>query len=297
MITIWRSGLRLAWWLMLIMVTAGCTAVPELPDTMFRSPVVAPEGRVYRYFFPFWCQQGSTKRGLGLTYGHCEDVQAARVAWYYTWGPRPPSCPGAEAVSMIWGLEPQYWAVPAGASVILGFNEPDWQANIEACAAVEPWQRIEHRWPDARLISPAPSDQDPRWLERWYNCFTARVGRPPRLDGIAWHCYRPTAAECISLGQYYIGLARAWGVDEVWLTEFGFLPCQHWHGAGDLDNALRQAEILVDWLEAEPMVSRYAWFAARIAEDEWWSFPPGCSTALFSLQGTPTAFGAWYKER
>jgi hypothetical protein len=109
---------------------------------------------------------------------------------------------------------------------------------------------------------------------------------------LAVHCYQNSAEACEGLVRWYENKARAWGVPEVWVTEFSFFSCNGW----GLDYALAEAGKFRAWLDAEPMVRRFAWFQARYKGNEPWSFGPECNTSLVNwTTGDLTVFGEAYR--
>lgn len=245
-------------------------------------------------------QRASTKKGVGLTYGHCGDVQRVGASWFYTWSPWPRDCEGVESVPMIWGSN-DIGKTPRGTSAwLLGFNEPDRsnQANLTPGAAAELWREIETLYGlrsndkqlARKLVSPAVSHTDVDWLRRFVAAYVDLYGEMPQLDALAVHCYANDVDKCIATVSEVIELAESWGVlGGVWLTEFST-----WPKAGEeVGIALDRARKLIEVLDGEPGVVRYAWFAARIRGDEWWVGP---STALVEFDGLGlTMYGEMYK--
>lgn len=288
--------------LVVILLTAGCTPLPDPMDgqqQLFASPL-GPAKTLVRHWFPLILKQPHAKKGLGLTYGRCGDVSTVNASWYYTWGPQPISCPGSQGVPMIRTNKATWDNVPPSSTWLMVLNEPDAvkQDNLTPSEAAYLWRAVELRFPRQRLVAPGVAWSGTGWLPQWRAEYVKAFNRSPRIDAIAFHCYLPTAAGCMAEVKYFDSLARAWNVSELWVTEYGFLPCRTLgFGAGDLSSALREAEIFTAWMDAQPRITRYAWFAARIRETESWSFPMGCSTALFDMLGTPTQFGEWYSGR
>jgi len=215
-------------------------------------------------------------------------------SWYHNWGPAPENIRGIAVVPMVWGRD-----VPTqlggNSTTVLGPNEPDMkgQSNLTPEEGAQVWRTMEQTYPDKRLISPVPSHEDPEWLVRFRDAYKKAYGRWPRLDGLAMHCYIPERGGCIALGQKFVRWAREWGVPEVWVTEFAFLP--KW--APDAEG---QAREWVAWLEAEPMIKRYAPFTSYIPGGTW-SWPhtePEANPSLFvGTESTElTEMGRWYQR-
>lgn len=268
----------------------------------------------YLYYFPFMPYQPITtstptptparKIGIGSPYNTCTTIEKLNVTWWYGWNDYPPDCAHTQDFAMIWGIQTLQELSPY-VTHLLGGNECD---LAEQCNTTPPvyapfWHAIEVAYSQVKLISPAPSPWGRVWLERLRNVYIATYGVAPRFDGgLAAHCYFATAAQCITELQEYIKLAKLWNAPGVWLTEFAFLPCEKTTtgllGAGNQTNALAEARKLQAWLEAEPMILGYAWFADTIRDTEWWAFKPAaCNTSLIDNQGLFTPFGLWYTER
>lgn len=267
------------WWL--LVVVAGC--YPGLPQVPEPRTVAA-----HQMYVPYVV---AVPNKLGLAGGNGAQADALGARWVYQWVPQC-EAGDVECVPMIWGRNDMTATVSSG-SWLMGFNEPDMakQANLTPAEAAVLWREIEDRWAGKRLLAPAPSHLHPEWIEGFYAAYVTAYGRAPRLDGLAFHCYRPTAAECIEIGTRFVGLAQAWGVEEVWCTEFAFVPA---YSGGDADD---EAAEFVTWLEQQPMITRYAPFVAHITCD--WSWPdcrPSANPSLFAADGSLTEIGNWYAK-
>jgi hypothetical protein len=250
------------------------------------------------------------QKGIGLTYGFCEDAQAVGATWQYGWGPKSKNCAGLENVPMIWG-KADAKALLAGSiklqgnsDYILGFNEPDLrsQAYLSPQEAADLWYQLEKQYPDKRLVSPAMSRYDffdvsgeaERWLPQFRDLYHRTYGGYPRFDALAVHCYASPAkawTSCQELIRWYEQKAVEWGVSGgIWVTEYGFPADQcrsqtgcEWSAAVDALNRF------TDWLKTRPQVRRYAWFAARIQGSEtWWNLPNWTTRLVDCPDGSAT---------
>lgn len=195
-----------------------------------------------------------------------------KVAWWYNWAVQPEAAVrdayrglNVEFVPMIWdeahfGGAPN---IPAGVKTLLGFNEPNFfsQANLSAVQAAAEWPKVQQIARDRglKLASPAVNfcgpasschDTDPfRYLEAF---FAACPGC--QVDYVAAHWY---ACDLPAL-QWYIGQLKSRFPDKpIWLTEFA---C----GDGADRSLAKQKAYMqsaVPYLEGEPQVAKYAWFA------------------------------------
>lgn len=286
----WRGGLCLV-----LLVMVGCVGLPAgLPAARtFASPVGAAGSRTYRTYLPLWIESGN-KLGLGGCPGSCEVLGCS---WCYSWLPDPGTWAGVdhERVPMIWGRNDVGATVGGNSVWLMGFNEPDLsgQANLSTGTAAVLWREIERLYPERKLVAPAPSDVWPGWIDAMRYAYFARYGSWPRFDALAFHCYKPTANECIAIGRQFVAWARAWGVREVWCTEFAFLPA--WTA-----DAEGEARRFVAWLEGEPLVTRYAPFVSYIdfsAGPPWWWPWAGPDPSVLTETGELTAIGRWYARR
>lgn len=258
------------------------TVIPPVPHALYLPVMSKPYARL------------ASKKGIGLTYGHCEDVAALHASWEYGWGDHPANCPGAENVPMGWNGVPE--SIGGNSPWLMGFNEPDMpgQANLTPERAAELWHQLEAKYPDKKLLSPAPSDRNPQWLVDFRNAYISRYGKAPRLDGLAMHCYAWYAGTCVSLVEWYEQRAKEWGVPEIWLTEYAFFTC----GYFSTEHVIEQMQALNYWLERKPIVTRYAWFDARTdyGHPESWMFPRECDTSLVEFAtGKLNQFGEAYR--
>lgn len=234
-------------------------------------------------------------KGIGLPHSyssHCEDVGAVGAQWQYNWSYNPYNCSNVENVPMIWGANQANALLNGTATLggnsqyILGFNEPDGQSNITPTEAARLWYQIELKYPNKKLVAPAPSHNDiyHTWLPGFRTAFQNTYGRPPRLDALAAHCYAvPSRGQswtsCQDDIEWYEARVDEWNIPGgIWVTEYGFLADGCSTTPGNLTcnwtTAVNALNSYTDWLQTRPKVKRYAWFASRIAGNEpWWGLP------------------------
>jgi hypothetical protein len=218
-----------------------------------------------------------------VAYGHHSVADLAvlseSVSWWYNWDFRPDSDlrsgayrdQNVEYVPMIWGensdREAAKTAIPNDAAALLGFNEPNFgsQANISAEDAAALWPELEEI-ADAqglRLVSPAVNfcggscqDTDPfRYLEEF---LAACEGC--RVDALAIHIYVGCSPSGDNKAEWLINHVESYKnrfSQPLWLTEFA---CDSAQNFAEQEAFLEDA---VAYLEAEPRIERYAWFAGR----------------------------------
>ena len=272
---------------------AGRMIIPIL--VMLLLPVPPTPAFRYHLLMPAIHKANSPKKGVGLSYAHCEDVTGVDATWQYGWSAHPRDC-ASEDVPMIWGDQQIGDTIGGDSQWLLGFNEPDRpeQANLTPWEAAELWRTLDAEHADLLLVSPAPSHLDPAWLARFRQAYIVRYGHAPRLDALAVHCYGGYAG-CRRVVEQVIGYASAWGIEGgVWVTEFATPPCLFASEA----EALEQARALIQWMNTEPGVMRYAWFTTRISGEEWWGSDMDCATPLLDFNaGTLTEWGQMYRRQ
>ncbi len=287
------------------------------------------EKREYRVIFPLMFNNYSTKRGIALTYGAINDLSAIGAAWYYDWSAFPPLFGSMEAVPMIGARTPDKVGAVGGSpgAPIAGVNEPNVRQQTNICPRdyVETWHRIEEMYPDRALVSPGVGHYGNdiagcgamgglEWLAQFRAAYIEQYDTAPRLDAISVHFYFWRLADFKSFMEQTVALASEWDA-EVWLTEFSFRRCDDIaveescvngvdHGEAFVANELHQA---VAWLDNEPRVMRYAYFANRMHGQEpgfceemgtyecWYGAAERAYPALLDWQtSTLTAYGRAY---
>jgi hypothetical protein len=206
------------------------------------------------------------------------------VSWWYNWSPSPDQGLEVAITSQEMDFVPMWWgtgtdidtvsaAIRGDARFIMGFNEPNFfaQADLSAVAAAEAWPRLESV-ADAKglaLVSPAVNfcggdchDEDPfHYLDDFFAaCPECRV------DALGIHIY-------VACDPYDPGLSNnraQWLINHVntyvsrfsqplWITEFA---CS---GNPTIEEQRAFMVDAVTFLENEPRVVRYAWFAGRVS--------------------------------
>jgi hypothetical protein len=232
------------------------------------------------------------KKGVGLTYQDCASATSVGAFWAFNWTAVPPTCPNIENVPMIWGASEVNTTLGGNSEWVLGFNEPDSanQSNLTPAQAAILWRQIEQKYPNRKLVSPAPSGANPEWLVSFRDAYIANYGTAPRLDGLAVHCYAWYASQCITHTQKFMTWANAWNVPEIWITEFSFSPT----APSNPTRALDEGKTFITWLQSQPQVTRYAWFASTMQGNEWWTSPLFRTPLVDWNTGTLTSFGNMY---
>jgi len=282
------AGLLLMLFLFLLI---SCVAVPA--PAPFSSPLGGPDMLLY---LPVIKTDLNYGRGVGLTYGICNDVQIIRARWYINWGTVTGSCATAIHVPVVWGTFSECPVTGPG-PLTLGFNEPQRadQANLTPTEAAVLWHKLTIECASQRLWATPSAINDLYWLTDWYNAYITMYGIAPRADLVNVHCYSWSGADaCIAYLRQVQDWARARNIPGVIISEWAILPCS----LGETQ-AIVEAEKVQAWMETQPNIVGAAWFAARIYGNEEWILPPGgpaCNTTLVDTSGALTAFGQWYSN-
>lgn len=236
----------------------------------------------------------SAKKGVGGE--GAPDLANLGVSWAYTWYP----CENCfnnvyEHVPMIWGASYDSNVVtriarnhPGGYWLI--WNEPNYwrQANISPTAAAQIYRSlrplIKGADQRAKLIVGGVLFLDVGWLENFRSEYHRLYNEWPVVEG--WHVHQYVGATEYGVGktitasewQRRLQAVHTWmdnpangGPVELWLTEYGCLNSE--------PVAYQLMQDQASWLESQPWITRYAWFAS-------WSDGegcPGCTGALFEI--------------
>jgi hypothetical protein len=225
--------------------------------------------------------RSACKRGVAYGYHSKADLEALSpgVSFWYNWAfvPDQGLADGSyrsldvEYVPMIWGEKSNREAaasdIPGDARTLLGFNEPNFgsQANLSAADAAALWPELEEI-ADARgldLVSPAVNfcggdcqETDPfKYLDDF---FAACQGC--RVDAVAIHLYVGCNPDGEDHAEWLINHVKTYEdrfSQPLWLTEFA---CD---SAANEEQQIAFMEDAVEFLEGNPRIARYAWFAGR----------------------------------
>lgn len=271
--------------------------VVPTPHTPQPTPV-----QTYRVFLPAIGKSPRvSKKGLaalGAPEDICADAAQLGVTWLYQWWGQPTQCPGIETIPMTRDAN-QVNDPIADSPYLLLFNEPDLcpeQACLTVAEALLLHRRVEELHPDRLLIAPVPSQLAPNWIRGFRAAYRANYGEYPKWHALATHCYftnEQMMQNCIALVRQYIGDANAWGVNQVWVTEFSAVAAE---GLWNLDQAAEAEKRFIAFLDGAPTVKRYAHFTNRVEPglEPWCS---GCEPLrLFDNSGVKTPLGRMYAE-
>ncbi len=218
----------------------------------------------------------SVKRGVSFNFTRPNDVTLLQrgISWSYNWGPDVLPTTQTEFTKYNLDFCPMAWNggfdenrirayVRANPSCkyLLAFNEPNLtdQANMTPAKAAEYWSRLKKLADELglKIVSPAMNYGtlsgygDPIvWLDEFFTLIPKED-----ISAIAIHCYMPN----VSALRSYVERFRKYNLP-IWMTEF----CA-WDGfnASSAEPQIRYMSEVVNYMEKEPLVERYAWFIPR----------------------------------
>jgi len=236
-------------------------------------------------------------RGVGATYAihegyeRCAAMRELGLGWYYNWDANAGLCTGIESVPWIWC--DQIPNALVGSSPWAGFgNEPDIhkQCNRSPATMADVWIGALAKFPGKRWV--APNSYSIEWADDWLRILTQRQVALP--DALGIHCYEQQGAMgyCEGHWQRAIDLAAKYGIGEVWITEYAYVPT-----AGEPSTKVVTA--MNRWLayvESRPEITRHAWFQLSYAGSESWAFGVDRNTSLVHFAtGELTPYGLAYR--
>lgn len=210
------------------------------------------------------------KKGLAYNSASLTTLFAGKgIAWAYNWAGTPDgfTLAGAEYVAMLWGEKfLDTWpasveaAIASGTTHVLSFNEPDHssQANMDPATAAQKHNDAMAFVADRVLIGSPAVTNGPAglpWLNDFFDACHKTDSQPCNVDFVAFHWYDSASnfAYFESYVKEVVQFADKWGIDKIWLTEFGTTS-----GSDDeVASFIRQA---VDYLDSHSRVERYAYF-------------------------------------
>ena len=228
-------------------------------------------------------QTQSYKRGYGVDQSKFSNQALTNLSkgagWYYDWSHSTYldfESAGVDFVPMTWngGYNAtqlrQFLAAHPSVKYLLAFNEPNFrdQANMTPSQAAAAWPALEAIADEynLKLVSPAPNwcgwcvEEGGTTYNSPYDWLRDFFAACPdcRVDYIGIHFYMG-AMESVkgSIDQLWEQFHKP-----VWLTEFNMDK----NGMGDNGTVDEQRAFMVkmiDWMERDPHVYRYAWFLGR----------------------------------
>ena len=223
----------------------------------------------------------SSKRGVGYGHHSPEDmaIMSRGISWWYNWGTTPDLAIkdtyqnyGVEYAPMTWGGNfdeaalRTYISTHKDVKYLLAFNEPQFvdQSNLTPTQVAALWPTVEKIADDygLKIVSMAlnfcgncvkdPSG-NPYYTPWVYLDDFLKICPTCRIDAISIHAYMPSVGGI----QWYVNQFKKYG-KPIWLTEF----CA-WEAATTLQTQEQMMTSVLDYLETDPSVQRYAWFIGR----------------------------------
>lgn len=222
----------------------------------------------------------SAKRGVSFDFKQAKDLPllSPSCSWAYNWGNTQNAQAALWFDSNDMDFCPMAWNNTYNADAIrryvqahpktkymLAFNEPNLtdQCNMTPAEAAAHWGEVVALANElhVKLVSPAMNYgtldgySDPvKWLDEFF----AQPGVSlADIDAIAVHCYMSSP----SAVRNYIEMFRKYG-KPVWLTEF----CAWDPVPGSVESQMDYMCTVLNYLEQEPLVERYAWFMPRTSD-------------------------------
>ena len=219
----------------------------------------------------------SAKRGVAFSFTQVTDLplMSPYISWDYNWGNTPSNDAALWFDSNEMDFCPMCWngnystdkirafvAAHPNTKYLLAFNEPNLtdQANMTPSKAAELWPPVVAlaKELNLKLVSPAMNYgtlagySDPiKWLDEFF--------AQPNVDindiyAISIHCYMSSASAI----QGYIEKFEKYN-KPIWMTEF----CAWDPVPGSVTTQMDYMCAVLNYLEANPKVERYAWFIPR----------------------------------
>jgi hypothetical protein len=244
----------------------------------------------------------SHKKGISLACGYDNmdrlesETRKLNVSWLWNWGTQPPIFSGIESIPTIWDMSHIGEPLGGNSQWVIGPNEceQDDQCRTSAWIVAREWPRLVATYPGRKYGSPQVVNPEKRYLEDFVAFYKAQNnGSPPPMDAIIIHTYWGNNIEDYKKQVlYYIELAKKWDIEEVWITEFAFAPVMD----GTVRSSARQLAEYITWLDAQPMVKRYAAWTNRVECMEN-IIPDGIfDTPLYGANGAMTELGRMYAQ-
>ena len=222
-------------------------------------------------------QPKSAKRGVAFNFSQVSDlpILSPYISWDYNWGNTPTDNAALWFDANEMDYCPMCWngkydadkirafvAAHPKTKYLLGFNEPNLtdQANMTPAQAAALWPQVVAlaKELNLKLVSPAMNYgtlagySDPiKWLDEFFSQPDVSIDD---IYAISVHCYMSSA----SAVQAYIEKFQKYD-KPIWLTEF----CAWDPVPGSVSVQMDYMCAVLNYLEQEPSVERYAWFIPR----------------------------------
>ncbi|KAL7005699.1 hypothetical protein EMMF5_004781 [Cystobasidiomycetes sp. EMM_F5] len=205
------------------------------------------------------------KKGISYNTAAYVHLLGNNISWTYNWGQTPGGTiqNGVAYVPMMWGANKpdlvRTWnasvqaAIKAGATHLLGFNEPDLQGQAEMTVqqCVDGWRTYMQPWAGKlKLVSPAVTNggapMGVTFLKNFLNQCTGCT-----VDAVAMHWY-DSATNLGYFTGYLSDAIKTFSPRKIWLTEF--------RGSGTAAQQVTFINSVVPWMNNQTGIERYALF-------------------------------------
>ena len=248
-------------------------------------------------------QKRSDKRGVSFDFAYTEDVTllAPGVSWSYNWNTDQSLYIDDEARNNDVSYCPMVWGGATGyeenirnykkknpkCEYLLAFNEPNLndQSKMTPAEAAKHWPKLKAlaKELNMKIISPAMNwgtlsgyNNPIKWLDEFFDQPEVSLDD---VHGIAIHCYMTNGQATKGYIEMYKKYKKP-----LWMTEF----CA-WDGPVTAKSQMEYMCDIVNYMECDPDVFRYAWFIPRRDDADTNAFP---YMALLTKGSYPTGLTA-----
>ena len=192
------------------------------------------------------------------------NAMSGHVSWGCNWDSSPIPAVGHASGSLGQGLAfvPQLWGPQdvhtsiwsgnsQGAAYVMAFNEPNQPQGAGGCGpmsasdAIAPYEQHFKGNKDAgqKIVSPCVSNEAHEWLETFIS------GTKLKPDAVCFHWYGMNLKELQGVVSTFAAIQSKHNIPELWMSEFAL----------NADLPTNDAKKLLDWLDSESGVDRYAY--------------------------------------
>ncbi len=253
-------------------------------------------------------------KGVLLSYRNCEDLDPLGAGWYFT-NDINVDCPAFKErfVPRIYGLgqvndENALKTAINNAKAsgwLLGYVEPNLlHQNITPIEGAKGWRKIEQAALSAgiKLASPSVSQHDPgyfdplgyTWIWKMVEEYQNLYGEKPHFDAMSWNYYNssPQATKDYLTARHDEAKSHGYNVP-FWVTEYAGKCWDSDKFPTGNDNIMNE---ITPWLESNPWIDRYAWFANRVKGTEPWAKNHQSCSLFDPNSGKLTSLGNRYAK-
>lgn len=242
---------------------ATVAASPSVASPIQAAPAISTQAAASAIASTASTSSVGGKRGIAYNSPSLAKLFIGKSQWAYNWGSvNGGLASGVEFLPMLWGAGAEKtgtWVkdatagIAAGATALLGFNEPDHteQANMSPAAAATAYKThiTDNFAGKAKLISPAVTNGGGSMGLTWLKSFMS-LCTDCKIDAVAIHWY--DSSSNVDYFKSHIQDAHTQSGLPVYVTEFG---------TTDGNDQAFLASVL-PWLDSQDYVQKYAYFMA-----------------------------------